>query len=83
VEAELITSNREEVGQLHKLIAQKDDDLQRTVQKYEQVLQVLHLFIYMYINMYNYVEVGNFTLHLKAITTTITKCGLFGPGKII
>ncbi|XP_059929291.1 golgin subfamily A member 4 isoform X2 [Gadus macrocephalus] len=39
VEAELITSNREEVSQLHKLIAQKDDDLQRTVQKYEQVLQ--------------------------------------------
>ncbi|CAL8257679.1 unnamed protein product [Lota lota] len=39
VESELINSNREEVSQLHKLLAQKDDDLQRTVQKYEQVLQ--------------------------------------------
>ncbi|CAL8300010.1 unnamed protein product [Merluccius merluccius] len=39
VEAELITSHREEVVQLHKLLAQKEDDLHRTVQKYEQVLQ--------------------------------------------
>ena len=52
VEAELITCNREEVSQLHKLVAQKDDDLQRTVQKYEEVLQVLQLFIYIYVHIY-------------------------------
>lgn len=41
VEAELISIHREEVSQLKKLVAQKEDDLHRTVQKYEQVLQVL------------------------------------------
>ena len=41
VEAELIDSHREETSQLRKLVAQKEDDLHRTVQKYEQVLQVL------------------------------------------
>ncbi|KAM4729586.1 golgin subfamily A member 4 isoform 2-T2 [Anableps anableps] len=39
VEAELISSHRDEASQLRKLISQKDDDLQRTVQKYEQVIQ--------------------------------------------
>lgn len=39
VEAELISIHREEVSQLKKLVAQKEDDLHRTVQKYEQVLQ--------------------------------------------
>ncbi|KAM3863047.1 golgin subfamily A member 4 [Diretmus argenteus] len=39
VEAELIGCHREEAGQLQKVIAQKEDDLHRTVQKYEQVLQ--------------------------------------------
>lgn len=39
VEAELISSHREEAGQLRKEISQKEDDLHRTVQKYEQVIQ--------------------------------------------
>ncbi|KAG7275650.1 hypothetical protein CRUP_009616 [Coryphaenoides rupestris] len=39
VEAELITSHREEVVQLHQLLDKKEEDLHRTVQKYEQVLQ--------------------------------------------
>lgn len=40
VEAELIDNHREEVTQLKKLVAQKEEDLHKTVQKYEQVLQV-------------------------------------------
>ncbi|KAJ3610881.1 hypothetical protein NHX12_022971 [Muraenolepis orangiensis] len=39
VEAELITSHREEVTQLHTLMTEKEGDLHRTVQKYEEVLQ--------------------------------------------
>ncbi|KAL7890488.1 hypothetical protein AOLI_G00027460 [Acnodon oligacanthus] len=39
VEAELIESHREEASQLQKIIAQKEDDLNRTVQRYEQVIQ--------------------------------------------
>ncbi|XP_060943889.1 golgin subfamily A member 4 isoform X3 [Limanda limanda] len=39
VEAELITSHREEASQFRKVITQKDDDLHRTVQKYEEVIQ--------------------------------------------
>ncbi|KAF7659211.1 hypothetical protein LDENG_00001480 [Lucifuga dentata] len=39
VETELISCHREEASQLRKVIAQKEDDLHRTVQKYEQVLQ--------------------------------------------
>ncbi|XP_057198291.1 golgin subfamily A member 4 isoform X3 [Triplophysa rosa] len=39
VETDLINSNREEVNQLQKIIAQKDEDLNRTVQRYELVLQ--------------------------------------------
>ncbi|XP_051233199.1 golgin subfamily A member 4 isoform X2 [Dicentrarchus labrax] len=39
VEAELISSHRDEASQLKKLLAQKEDDLHRTVQKYEQVIQ--------------------------------------------
>lgn len=41
VETELISSHHEEVCQLRKVIAQKEDDLHRTVQTYEQVIQVL------------------------------------------
>uniref|UniRef100_A0A674NSB9 Golgin A4 n=1 Tax=Takifugu rubripes TaxID=31033 RepID=A0A674NSB9_TAKRU len=41
VEAELIDTHRDEVGQLKKLLTQKDEELQQTVQKYEEVLQVL------------------------------------------
>lgn len=33
--------HRDEVGHLKKLITQKDEELQKTVQKYEQVIQVL------------------------------------------
>lgn len=40
VEEELISSHREETSQLRKVIAQKEEDLHRTVQKYEQVIQV-------------------------------------------
>ncbi|XP_052006599.1 golgin subfamily A member 4-like isoform X2 [Xyrauchen texanus] len=39
VEAELIDSHRDEVCQLQKIITQKDEDLKRTVQQYEQFLQ--------------------------------------------
>ncbi|XP_019725898.1 golgin subfamily A member 4 isoform X3 [Hippocampus comes] len=39
VEAELLSSHREETIQLQKAIAQKEDELNRTVQKYEQVIQ--------------------------------------------
>lgn len=41
MEAELIDVHRDEVGHLKKMIAQKDEELQKTVQKYEQVIQVL------------------------------------------
>uniref|UniRef100_A0A673NKI9 Golgin subfamily A member 4-like n=1 Tax=Sinocyclocheilus rhinocerous TaxID=307959 RepID=A0A673NKI9_9TELE len=39
VETELINSHREEVSQLQKIIAQMEEDLNRTAQRYEQVLQ--------------------------------------------
>ncbi|XP_077437286.1 golgin subfamily A member 4 isoform X2 [Vanacampus margaritifer] len=39
VEAELLSSHREETIQLQKAIAQREDDLNRTVQKYEEVIQ--------------------------------------------
>lgn len=41
MEAELIDVHRDEVGHLKKMINQKDEELQKTVQKYEQVIQVL------------------------------------------
>lgn len=40
VESELINSHRYEVSQLQKTIAQKEEDLNKMVQRYEQVLQV-------------------------------------------
>lgn len=40
MEAELITCHREEASQLKKEITQKEDDLHRTVQKYEEIIQV-------------------------------------------
>lgn len=40
VEAELMDIHRDEVSQLKQLIAQKDEELQKNVQKYEQVIQV-------------------------------------------
>ncbi|XP_036395661.1 golgin subfamily A member 4 isoform X1 [Megalops cyprinoides] len=39
VELELMESHREEASQLHKMIAQKEADLHRTVQRYEEILQ--------------------------------------------
>ncbi|XP_077352209.1 golgin subfamily A member 4 isoform X2 [Festucalex cinctus] len=39
VEAELLSSHREETIQMQKAIAQREDELNRTVQKYEQVIQ--------------------------------------------
>ncbi|XP_053116106.1 golgin subfamily A member 4 isoform X2 [Hemicordylus capensis] len=39
VEAELIESHHAEITQLHKKILEKDDDLQRTVKKYEEILE--------------------------------------------
>lgn len=41
VEAELINVHRDEASQLRKMIAQKEDDLHRTVKKYEQIIEVL------------------------------------------
>lgn len=35
-----MSSHREEASQLRKVIGEKEDDLHRTVQKYEEVLQV-------------------------------------------
>ncbi|KAG8139419.1 hypothetical protein E2320_002188 [Naja naja] len=40
VESELIESHHTETVQLHKKISEKDDDLQRTVKKYEEILEV-------------------------------------------
>jgi C4-dicarboxylate-specific signal transduction histidine kinase len=34
VEAELLESHQEEINQLHKKIAEKDDDLKRTAKRY-------------------------------------------------
>ncbi|KAM3823596.1 golgin subfamily A member 4-like [Vipera latastei] len=39
VESELIESHHTETVQLHKKISEKDDDLQRTVKKYEEILE--------------------------------------------
>uniref|UniRef100_A0A3Q3IGY0 GRIP domain-containing protein n=1 Tax=Monopterus albus TaxID=43700 RepID=A0A3Q3IGY0_MONAL len=39
VEAELISSHREEASQLRKVIAQKEEDLHTAVQKYEQIIR--------------------------------------------
>lgn len=41
VEAELMDIHRDEIGHLKKLVTHKDEELQKTVQKYEQVIQVL------------------------------------------
>ncbi|XP_053455228.1 golgin subfamily A member 4 isoform X4 [Nycticebus coucang] len=38
VEAELLESHQEETNQLHKKIAEKDDDLKRTARRYEEIL---------------------------------------------
>lgn len=40
VEAELMGIHREEVNQLQKIVSQKDDDLKRSIERYEQILQV-------------------------------------------
>lgn len=40
VESELIENHQIETTQLHKKIAEKDDDLKRTVKKYEEILEV-------------------------------------------
>uniref|UniRef100_A0A250Y8A6 Golgin subfamily A member 4 n=2 Tax=Castor canadensis TaxID=51338 RepID=A0A250Y8A6_CASCN len=37
VEAELLESHQEEINQLHKKIAEKDDDLKRTAKRYEEI----------------------------------------------
>ncbi|KAM6449665.1 golgin subfamily A member 4 isoform 1-T1 [Liasis olivaceus] len=39
VESELIESHHAEIAQLHKKILEKDNDLQRTVKKYEEILE--------------------------------------------
>ncbi|XP_006869221.1 PREDICTED: golgin subfamily A member 4 [Chrysochloris asiatica] len=38
VEAELLESHQEETNQLHKKIAEKEDDLKRTAKRYEEIL---------------------------------------------
>lgn len=40
METELIENHHIETTQLHKKIAEKDDDLKRTVKKYEEILEV-------------------------------------------
>lgn len=42
VEAELLESHQEETSQLYKKIAEKEDDLQRTAKRYEEILDVLY-----------------------------------------
>lgn len=40
VEAELLESHQEETQQLHRKIAEKEDDLKRTARRYEEILDV-------------------------------------------
>lgn len=40
VEAELLESHQEETNQLYRKIAEKEDDLQRTAKRYEEILDV-------------------------------------------
>jgi hypothetical protein len=44
VEAELLESHQEEINQLHKKIAEKDDDLKRTAKRYEDIFDVPYFF---------------------------------------
>lgn len=53
VEEELIGSHREEASQLRKVISQKEDELHKTVQKYEQVIQVLWKIICFFYGFYD------------------------------
>lgn len=43
MEAELLETHQEETQQLHRKIAEKDDDLKRTARTYEEILDVLYL----------------------------------------
>lgn len=77
-------SHREETNQLQKVIAQKDDDLNRTVHRYEQVLQVRYCMNEQHMNvslalvitytakLYQYVNTQQFLCNYKYITTAIT-----------
>lgn len=40
MEAELLESHQEETQQLHRKIAEKEDDLRRTARRYEEILDV-------------------------------------------
>lgn len=40
VEAELLGNHQEETNQLYKKIADKEDDLKRTAERYEEILDV-------------------------------------------
>lgn len=40
VEVELMENHKEEASQLQKIINQKESELKRTVQQYEEILQV-------------------------------------------
>lgn len=40
VEAELLESHQEETNQLHKKIAEKEEDLKRTAKRYEEIIDV-------------------------------------------
>ncbi|KAH0513170.1 Golgin subfamily A member 4, partial [Microtus ochrogaster] len=42
VEAELLETHQEETQQLHRKIAEKDEDLKRTARTYEEILDVLY-----------------------------------------
>uniref|UniRef100_H2UAM5 Golgin A4 n=1 Tax=Takifugu rubripes TaxID=31033 RepID=H2UAM5_TAKRU len=71
VEAELIDTHRDEVGQLKKLLTQKDEELQQTVQKYEEVLQVLSQDLTPFMHF--------FALHLQTMAKVITSILKFPP----
>lgn len=42
MEAELLETHQEETQQLHRKIAEKDEDLKRTARTYEEILDVLY-----------------------------------------
>ncbi|TRY55049.1 hypothetical protein DNTS_020779 [Danionella cerebrum] len=67
VEAELIESHRDEVSQLQKIISQKEDDLNRTVQRYEDVLQSRE------------VEMGDRVLEVQKELEGLQRRSLSGP----
>lgn len=46
METELLESHQAETNRLQKKIAEKDDDLQRTAKRYEEILDVSIFFLF-------------------------------------